>query len=89
MPYVKSDDRARLDTFLPRLSPDYRNGPRSAGELNYMFTVLSLRYIHHYGQRYENFNDVLGALEATKLELYRRMVSPYEDEKIKDNGDVY
>jgi len=32
---------------------------------------------------------VIGALEACKLEFYRRAVVPYEDKKIKENGDVY
>jgi hypothetical protein len=31
---------------------------------------------------------VLGAMEAAKLEFYRRIVSPYEDEKIALHGDV-
>jgi len=31
----------------------------------------------------------MGALEGAKLELYRRKVAIYEEEKIKENGDVY
>jgi hypothetical protein len=34
------------------------------------------------------YNDAIGALEGAKLELYRRYVSAYEDDKIKENGDV-
>ena len=30
-----------------------------------------------------------GALECAKLEFARRIVAPYEDAKIKENGDVY
>lgn len=30
-----------------------------------------------------------GAIEAAKLEFYRRVVAPYEDQKLLDNGDVY
>lgn len=33
--------------------------------------------------------DALGALECCKLEFYRRVAVPYEDGKIKTNGDVY
>ena len=29
------------------------------------------------------------ALECAKLELYRRLAAPYEDEKRKETGDVY
>lgn len=32
---------------------------------------------------------VLAALEAAKLEFYRRQVAPYEDKKIESNGDVF
>jgi hypothetical protein len=38
---------------------------------------------------YDNFNEVIGVLECMKLELYRRMIAPYEDTKCKENGDVY
>lgn len=30
-----------------------------------------------------------GAIECAKLEFVRRVVSPYEDQKILENGDVY
>jgi hypothetical protein len=40
------------------------------------------------GENYQHFNDVLGALEGAKLELYRRRIAPYEDTKIVENGDV-
>ena len=29
------------------------------------------------------------ALEGAKLEFYRRIVAPYEELKIKENGEVY
>jgi hypothetical protein len=46
-------------------------------------------YIKDKGLSYQTLNDVLGALEGCKLELYRRQVAPYEDKKIQANGDVY
>ncbi len=39
-------------------------------------------------RRYERMNTVIGAMEAAKLEFYRRMVVPYEDEKIEESGDI-
>ena len=39
--------------------------------------------------RYMDYNALLGALEATKLELYRRHIAPYEDLQLARNGDVY
>lgn len=60
----------------------------NAGVLNYMFTAMALVYIDR-DESYQAYNDVIGALEAAKLELYRRRVAPYEDKKIEENGDVY
>jgi hypothetical protein len=34
-------------------------------------------------------NDVVGALDGAKAEFQRRVVAPYEDKKIRENGDVY
>lgn len=40
-------------------------------------------------KRYSTFNDIIGALEAAKIEFYDRIVRPYEDKAIKRNGDIY
>lgn len=81
MPYINADDRGHLDFG------SYT--PRSAGELNYMFTALCIRYLKDRGESYQTYNDMIGALEGCKLELYRRKVAAYEDDKLKSNGDVY
>lgn len=83
MPYIKQEFRAAFIKGLNELSPS------NAGELNYLFTQLALRYIAHFGPGYAVINEVIGALEAAKLEFYRRYAAPYEDTKIKQNGDVY
>ena len=61
----------------------------SAGEMNYVITMLVRTYIERHGLCYQTLNDVVGALEGCKFELYRRVLAPYEDLKIKENGDVY
>lgn len=77
---------------MPYILPEHRDRAEyhqeTAGELNYAFTKLILEYLGAKPS-YQKFNDVLGALEGCKLELYRRMVAPYEDKKISENGDVY
>lgn len=80
MPYIKVENRKSIDLGAV---------PRNAGELNYAITDLIRRYLSHQSTGYQAFNDVLGALEGAKLELYARKVRPYEDQKIKENGDVY
>ena len=54
-----------------------------------MISSLIDEYLHEYGKNYTNINEVIGVLECAKLELYRRVAAPYEDEKIEQNGDVY
>jgi hypothetical protein len=86
MPYIKQEERARLDKeneFKPI------GQPRTAGELNFMFTIYAQQYFKQHGQNYQAINDIMGALEGAKLEFYRRVAAPYEDQKIKENGDVY
>ena len=63
--------------------------PGNAGELNYKLTRICLEYLHTHSLKYSTINDIVGALEGAKLEFYRRVASPYEDKKIKENGDVY
>ena len=80
MPYIVDSAREQLDDG---------GLPNSAGELNYMISSLIDEYLHEYGKNYTNINEVIGVLECAKLELYRRVAAPYEDEKIEQNGDVY
>lgn len=81
MPYI---NQARREA----LNPDGWDTPSNAGELNFVVTKLCHLYWAENGSNYQAFNDIIGALEGCKLELYRRKVAPYEDEKIKENGDV-
>lgn len=85
MPYIKKDRRLALGTALEYSAIDKIEGP---GELNYLITMFVKDFL---GEKpnYERFNAAVGALESAKLELYRRMIAPYEDTKIKENGDVY
>ncbi len=82
MPYI---DKARRAEVVPR-SDAYAETP---GELNFQITVLVDEYLRTHGMSYRHINDVLGALEGAKLEFYRRVAIPYEDLKLRDNGDVY
>lgn len=67
----------------------YGTFPANAGQLNYKITQEIWEYIRDMGQSYTTYNDVIGVLECAKLELYRRMIGPYEDKKKEENGDVY
>lgn len=89
MPYINGDARKRLDPNLDYLGIEC---PQTAGELNYLLTQIILDYSNAWQDsqpRYQTYNDVIGALECCKLEMYRRAVAPYEERKIAENGDVY
>ena len=81
MPYIKQERREPLDTG--------RAHPAQSGELNYKITQVIRDYWDFHGPAYQTINDIVGALEGVKLEFYRRIAVPYEEQKIKDNGDVY
>ena len=85
MPYIKQIDRERLTT-LTKVFEDVEI--KSAGELNYLITMLTHRYLNEKPESYQMYNDAVGALEGAKLELYRRHIGEYENIKIKENGDV-
>lgn len=92
MPYIKEQDRKVFDNILPPLIALILNplqfGTRAkAGVLNYIFTLI-LKSVLDDDKRYDTANSLIGALECCKLELYRRHIAPYEDLKIKENGDV-
>lgn len=86
MPYIKKEDRK-----LARISFEDRNfkGAETPGELNYLITELCIGYLGNHGLSYSTCNDIVGALDSAKMEFYRRVVVPYEDKKIEENGDVY
>lgn len=65
--------------------------PTEPGELNYKITTDIISYLKWKYDKvgYAQLNEVVGVLECAKQEFIRRMVNPYEDAKIKENGDVY
>jgi uncharacterized protein DUF6899 len=79
MPYIEKPRRERIH---------HNEIPSTAGELNYAFVSMALDYLDYYGLNYQHMNDVIGALEGAKMEIYRRQVAPYEDRKAAENGDV-
>lgn len=88
MPYITGAERARLDAASDAIDAVITD-QTSAGELNYLVSRLARAYVAAKGLRYEHLNAVVGALESAKAEFQRRVVAPYEANKIVENGDVY
>lgn len=85
MPYIKIEDRDSIDKYASDLGSVIRSG----GELNFSFCTIIDEYISFHGLNYQNISDIIGALEGAKAEFQRRIVGPYEDQKLIENGDVF
>lgn len=87
MPYVKREQRPAIDQLIEPLINHLKSLPTEDqdGSLNYAVTKIIKKI---YPQKYFHLNRALGVLTAITHELYRRIIAPYEDTKILENGDV-
>ncbi len=81
MPYIRQEDRKALN----------HREAATTGELNYMISRLCDDFVllNRGGLSYAALNEVIGVLACVQQELYRRVVVPYEDMKMQNNGDVF
>lgn len=85
MPYIKKEEREEIDEIVAL----YAYHLKYDGHLNYFLAKLFLKLMRvNGGIRYNKAKEFIGELECAKLEIYRRWISPYEDEKKEENGDV-
>ena len=93
MPYIKQSRREEILIKKPRPTGWQKlialDEIMTPGELNYAITETILHFFKESQRSYQDINDVLGALEGAKNEFYRRKAVPFEEIKIKENGDVY
>lgn len=90
MPYIDQSARTSLHNVenLDILVNELLKTENYEGSLNYVISKI-LSGIVQKNCNYATINKLIGVLECAKLELYRRIAAPYEDSKIKTNGDVY
>jgi hypothetical protein len=87
MPYIRTERRDNIyNVARGVIDPDEI---LSCGDLNYAISLILSVYLANNGTQYRTFNDIVGALECAKSEFIRRIVNPYEDQKIISNGDIY
>jgi hypothetical protein len=91
MPYIKPEKRDKITETGGRVDGTviHSNEIECAGDLNYAFTMLAIDYYRRKGLSYQSFNDIVGAFVCAKDEFERRVVAPYEQDKIEESGDVY
>lgn len=87
MPYINKNNRAKFDSCIDTLAEKLCEKKFEPGEFNYVVSRLVWK-IFKLTPSYTLGNNLIGALECIKFEFYRRLLSPYEDEKIEQNGDV-
>ena len=93
MPYIPKDDRKQYDKDIKNIlrtvtQEDEKQRKFLPGHLNYVITKLLLMYAFSKTESYSSYNEVIGVLEAVKLEMYRKYTSIYEDKAIRKNGKV-
>lgn len=87
MPYIPADRRDEIEVELINEGCSWK--PQNAGDLNWLITTFIDNMLSEKGIRYAHVNEMIGALECCKLELYRRIAAPYEDQVMDKNGDAY
>ena len=92
MPYIKEnfrqDIRKELDALGDKILDVYEKNPQQTrdGLLNFAITELLGKI--YKDANYHSYNEAIGMLECCKLELYRKRIAPYENQKEHENGSV-
>lgn len=96
MPYIDEEERKELDKAIEIMiesildNKTSLNNPQDfsnfLGRINYCFSrvIAGVMKITSY----KNIAMATGVLENIKQEFYRRIASPYEDQKKIQNGDI-
>ena len=88
MPYINQEERKKMIDEIRDLAYTIGESPHP-GQVNFAISkLLYYLYFHNKSISYKNINEVIGILECTKQELYRRLAF-YEDDKCEVNGDVF
>lgn len=92
MPYIEQTDREvydpQIDALVEQLTHFGANQVPKVGHVNYVISKLIWDIFRKNGPSYTGGNNLIGVLECVKQEFYRRQLAGYEDEKIKENGDI-
>ena len=88
MPYISRNERKQYGQVLEQLAaliPQDRL--KRPGHMNYVVSLL-INKVYGSSMRYADHNEVIGVLSSIQSEFYRRHTAPYEDQKIKEEGDL-
>lgn len=95
MPYITDNRKCVIDPALAELITLLENTELdegffapTMGDLNYVLTRIILAYWKRR-ECYQAGGEISGAMRNAYSEFYRRVMVPYENKKIRQNGDVY
>lgn len=84
MPYTKSEKR-----YTRRLIPELVKSIKTKGDLNYTICeIVGQLCLKDGGIGYTTTSNWIDGVHDAECELRRRLLNPYEDLKIRENGDV-
>jgi hypothetical protein len=83
MPYIKQESRPKMDEVVDAM---VEAGVLANGDLNYILYKFCKYYIRPRG--YNSYKNFCGELRQCATEIERRILGPYENIKIDENGDV-
>ncbi|MHA1815232.1 MAG: DUF6899 family protein [Candidatus Heimdallarchaeaceae archaeon] len=84
MPYILDEDRPKFDKAIEVLTGIVN----AKGDLNYTVCELVGRLILKTKISYTQISEWIDGVHGAERELTRRLLNPYEDIKIEENGDV-
>jgi hypothetical protein len=82
MPYIKDKKRMILNHDIESLVETIKDNSQMA------YVIYKLIKVYYARPPWDDMSDALKVLEDVKLEYYRRVMVPYTDKKIAENGDV-
>jgi hypothetical protein len=91
LPYIDKAQRKVLNGLIDNLVREAKklgkDETERAGILNYIATRITLALIPQ--DRYWKIALAAGVFSNLASEFYRRLAAPYEDKKMKEQGDVF
>ena len=87
MPYITKEERTPFDRPISTILKTLSENKFHSGAVTYVIYRIVHR-IFLNDQRYETIARIRGILLGVLDEFNRRLAHPYEDLKIKENGDI-
>lgn len=83
MPYIPEEKREKFDKVVNLMK---ELNVVADGDLNY---ILYKYCLHNVEPSYNNFKNYCAELRQCATEIERRLLNPYENKKMIENGDIY